>query len=418
MGLVFLLASVLVLGYGGVLFVYALTGRPWALRTFFVFYIFLSGASFRTRAISDTSVDWQVALKLAIWGGGLLVGLVNYRSAFRLFRSRIGAWFGLWLLVVVLSVIYSGNLLFSAGGAAFLIGNVLFSAAVVERTALDEFAKLLAITFGFGLLVGIAFFFLKPSVGVKESFSGGDLTNLRLAGVYGANVTGATASLLIGICTSLWYKKKLSFNWFVCGSGLGVACLIASADRGAMAAFFAAIVGTYILARRKVGVVFVSVIVGSIFSLILLDLYNLNINSILAHLTRSGTSEELYTLTGRLSIWVYSMENILRSPFLGYGFGGVRSVLMNAGSVWTATHAHNFVLQNLLSTGLLGSFFLIRLLYLQLKATYVNHINVIDYIFLFIFVYGVTASVISLQPSVVLTLWVLTVFWRSKVDLE
>jgi len=157
MSIVFLLAFVVVLGYGGIVFVFALIGRPWALRTFFVFYIFLSGASFRTRAISDTSVDWQVALKLAIWGGGLLVGLVNYRSAFQLFRSRIGAWFGAWIVVVVLSVLYSGNLLFSAGGAAFLIGNVLFSAAVVERTALDGFAKLLATIFAFGLLVGIAF---------------------------------------------------------------------------------------------------------------------------------------------------------------------------------------------------------------------------------------------------------------------
>jgi O-antigen ligase len=412
MELIFFLGGGLILASGSTVLLYSLLGRLWALQLFFVFYIFISGATFRLREMGDMSVDWHVALKLCVWGAGLLVGLFNYRSTLRLLQQKVGKWFGAWILVAVVSVVYSPNFFLSAGGAIFLIGTVMLSATVVERTSLEKFAKILAATFVLGLVVGILFYFIKPSIGKHGAGV------IRLSGVYGANLTGATAGMLTGICTSLWYKKRIRFYSFFLGASLGFFCLIASVSRGAIGAFVISGIGTVILARRKFGTAFTVSLVAAMSGVILWELLGLNLDSVVAIISRSGSAEEIYNLTGRLTLWVISIKLIVQAPIIGYGFGGARAVLVEGlkGSTWSTTHAHNFLLQNTIMLGVVGLLLLLGILYYQIKGVVDYHLPSIDFVTIYILVYGMTTSIISKQPTVMLTIWFSTVLWRSKTQ--
>ncbi len=75
-------------------------------------------------------------------------------------------------------------------------------------------------------------------------------------------------------------------------------------------------------------------------------------------LTRSGDAQEVATLTGRTRVWKSVVEVVPERPIIGHGAGSspeVVSELVRDGRIsWPALHAHNAVLQVLLTGGVTG----------------------------------------------------------------
>jgi exopolysaccharide production protein ExoQ len=73
--------------------------------------------------------------------------------------------------------------------------------------------------------------------------------------------------------------------------------------------------------------------------------------------TNAGDQAE--TLTGRLGIWVYFLENSLEQPWIGHGFHSVWKVVPLFSEDFEARHAHNELLQQFYAYGVAGvvSFF-------------------------------------------------------------
>jgi O-antigen ligase len=72
----------------------------------------------------------------------------------------------------------------------------------------------------------------------------------------------------------------------------------------------------------------------------------------------SNAGNQAETLTGRLGIWAFVLERALEQPWIGHGFHSFRNVIPPFGD-FEAWHAHNELLQQFYTYGLLGIVLLI-----------------------------------------------------------
>ncbi len=102
--------------------------------------------------------------------------------------------------------------------------------------------------------------------------------------------------------------------------------------------------------RSKVWLVLGSVVVLAVFSSLLSSYYTVY--------TTAGNSPE--TLTGRLGIWTYILNEAIQQPWFGHGFHSVWKVIPPFGD-FEARHAHNEWLQQFYAYGVVGLVLLIGL---------------------------------------------------------
>ena len=102
--------------------------------------------------------------------------------------------------------------------------------------------------------------------------------------------------------------------------------------------------------RSKVWLVLGSVFVLAVFSSLLSSYYTVY--------TTAGNSPE--TLTGRLEIWAYILNEAIQQPWFGHGFHSVWKVIPPFGD-FEARHAHNEWLQQFYAYGVVGVVLLIGL---------------------------------------------------------
>jgi exopolysaccharide production protein ExoQ len=102
--------------------------------------------------------------------------------------------------------------------------------------------------------------------------------------------------------------------------------------------------------RSKVWLVVASIVTLAVFWSLLSSYYTVY--------TTAGNSPE--TLTGRLGIWAYILEEAIQQPWIGHGFHSVWKVIPPFGD-FEARHAHNEWLQQFYAYGVVGPVLLIGL---------------------------------------------------------
>ena len=102
--------------------------------------------------------------------------------------------------------------------------------------------------------------------------------------------------------------------------------------------------------RSKVWLVVASIVTLTVFWSLLSSYYTVY--------TTAGNSPE--TLTGRLGIWAYILEEAIQQPWIGHGFHSVWKVIPPFGD-FEARHAHNEWLQQFYAYGVVGPVLLIGL---------------------------------------------------------
>lgn len=93
--------------------------------------------------------------------------------------------------------------------------------------------------------------------------------------------------------------------------------------------------------------------------------------------SRSGGAQEIVSFTGRSDIWLACLELIRDKPWIGYGLGSVRVELPKVfEDQWgnTAATAHNFVLESLITVGVVGTIPLL-LVFVVTTVGLVRHMN-------------------------------------------
>lgn len=304
-----------------------------------------------------SAFDPQTLLKMVVYLVLLAYAAMHgLRSAF---RHSSTALFLVYAVFALMSSSYSTTRLLAVGGGLALVGTALTAATVSTWTRCElQRAWTLIFVLASAIVVGsLALYIVAPSFAVATHVAGEG----RVRGLTGApNSLGQIAAMAcIGAVYVATTSQRRALRalaaigllfsagmLLLTGSrtalfGLGVSLLLPSLMRGA--------VGLTVLA---------SVIAGSLVAVAYPDLVHAVVVAVAAGFSRTGHAAEITTFTGRIEIWRACVAIWWLAPWLGYGLGSPRTVIPDAWSFrWGGStgSAHNFLLESLLSFGVVGT---------------------------------------------------------------
>lgn len=381
-------------------------GGPKTMLALFLVIIFVTDLSIRQRALSDASVDPQNLVKMAIWGSGLLVALMNWRYVREALREPAVALMVLLTLWFVVTSIYSPIRMYSFGSAVAFLSVVLFG--VVVRRVVPA-PLLLRGTIGlltFMLIVGLVLYAVVPDRAMAEMEGG---TIRRLAAPFGTPNSLGRASALVVVLAVLARMAGV-LNWrsplLLMSVVSALACLYLSQSRTAMAALGLTLLTIYLVGRPRR--LLVAAILTALAALLVVVL-RVDVMDLLALVSRTGYVKEVTTLTGRTDIWAFAWSQIVQEPLLGYGHASSKLIfplLYRQYWGWTTTHAHNMWLQIWFTTGLVGVVLLAGIFVAQFRYWLQTRDVGSLALMVFVFIIGLAeAGHIAGAPSTLTAMW-------------
>jgi exopolysaccharide production protein ExoQ len=181
-------------------------------------------------------------------------------------------------------------------------------------------------------------------------------SDLRLGDeeLLGANQFGYACALAIFFAQYLIYTQSKQSRWKF-AAGFMAITLFRSLSKTTIVAFVAGetillILEKSISRKTKIMLVLATVVVIALASGLLIAYYDIY--------TNAGNQAE--TLTGRLGIWAYILNEAVDRPWIGHGFHSVWKVIPPFGD-FEARHAHNELIQQFYAYGVVGIFILVGL---------------------------------------------------------
>lgn len=370
--------------------------------------IVVTELSLRRRAYEDAGIDAQTLAKMAIWGVGLLVALLNWKVLREALREPATALLALTMVWFVGTAVYSPIRLYSFGSGIAMLGVVLFG-AVARRSVREAWllkgstAALTAL-----LLLGLALYVVAPERAMAPTEGG---TLLRLAAPFGTpNQLGRVAGLVIlFVCVGL-FRGVLGVRSLLVWVGLpaALACLYLSLSRTGFGAAVISLLVLYAVRRPMRGFIAAILLAAGVLVFVLLDF---RVSDLAALVSRTGRVSEIASMTGRTEIWSFVWSEILKEPILGYGYASTKLLIPTLYRTfwgWTTMHAHNMWLQTWFTTGLIGVGLLAATLAAQLA--YCRRSGDLESfaILVFVLIFGMTeAAHVAAAPSIVNVFWAL-----------
>jgi len=343
--------AAVVLAYG------LLRGSPAALLLQMSATVFLMQAVFRIRDYQDKDVDFQVILKIALWVLAAAVAVVHGRRWLAILLKPANLPALLFLLWLPVTAVVSSNPTYTLVSSFTILACVVFCACSFARLdRIDVFAAMIAAITLF-CIVSIIVYFAIPEFGHyvywvnEERYVSG-----RLSGIAGSANNMALISSLALVLTSLearafhrLHPLIIPVVFMICG-----AALVMTNSRTALLIAVVIIAMSFLLSWKRAYAVVFAASAGLILFAVLVPFGQ---EALLKAVSRSGSVGEVTSLTGRTEIWYAVLKLWEMRPWMGYGYGSSVFVLPDhAGDVgFTTSHAHNLLLQLLLTTGVIGA---------------------------------------------------------------
>lgn len=284
----------------------------------------------------------------------LLLGLALLLGADKLPASR--PWWILMLLsgFFLVASPWAVSPSVSVPDAALLLGASLLVGML--GVAIGALGVLRAVAGAASLLVLASFVTERWVESSSENVLGGDgLFGFdRVAGAFSdPNMFGQTAAAgVLAAALLLTHQRRVGVA-AVCGA-LCLVGLAASQSRTAVVALAVALFVAAVRTQRARLLSVVGLLIVVVFLAALPGIGSFGTES----LTRSGDANEVATLTGRTRVWQAVVEVVPDRPVIGHGAGSSPEVLserIREGRIsWPALHAHNGLLQVLLTGGVAG----------------------------------------------------------------
>jgi exopolysaccharide production protein ExoQ len=320
----------------------------------------------RQGALDVGALDAQVIAKGAFWMCVLPLSLVVCSKA--MLSSPVPRAFLVYASMATISMAWSPLPLYAAGGAVALLSLALLAGACVNLD-LPEWDRVLKWLFFVATAMAAAsviLYFVAPEY-ARDYVSAGDG---RLRGVTGSpNSLGPIVGigLIAGFHMLPTGKTRLQ-RWSLWAAlAINSTAMLLTNSRSALIAVIAAVVGAWLL-KRFVAVFFalgsLVVVAFAFVSGVAADL----MHSAMSLVSRSDDPSEVLSFTGRTDIWMALLPVIADHPVLGYGLGSPRVVVENAyEGPWGQRYgeSHNWLLETLVSFGLLGTIVLLVLMTLM-----------------------------------------------------
>jgi O-antigen ligase len=324
--------------------------------TFLVVLAFVNDGLFRVREPGDIGLDWQNAMKLALWAGAFAIGVCRLPRSYQILCGPTYLWVFVYISYALTSCIFSASPGYSFGTAMGLVGMPLFGAAL----AVTAGEKPILVAFMLSLLVflvlGWGAYFAVPELGRSLFITSRGTVVERICGLAGqANALGNVLAVFLAVLFLLWLRGHLSI--WICTplAAFGVMTLLAADSRTALLALLIGIAA--ITVRRSVWLWGTSSLAGIGILLIGMSIPLRDLLGLTSGLSRSGDPTELFTLTGRTEIWEYAWTKIVLNPWVGYGYNASKFILPDFDGLpgLKIDEAHNMLLQNLLAVGIIGT---------------------------------------------------------------
>ncbi|MDA8231071.1 MAG: O-antigen ligase family protein [Magnetospirillum sp.] len=390
-----------------------LAGERWAFVVALAVLLFVTDASFRARNWADKSWDWQVLMKGVVWLGCGVAGVMRMPSVLKLVAEPPG-WLALtFLLIMAASSLWSPTPNYSfLASASFLM---MFPFAFACADMLDDKDLLLAMALGCGAIVLPSLAIAPFAMGVSGTSPGSTGEPDRLRGLTDHPIPLAEiSSLFTYACLALRVRSRRGgarFLLLVLGCAGAVTALLTH-SRIPVMAMVASVLG--FVSYRKGGALLMGPVLLVCAGLVLMmesvaGFANFLPRDLLELVSRSGSSNEILSLSGRLVIWPYAIDRIWDAPFLGHGHASGMEVFKGF-APWKITHAHNAYLQALLYVGLAGTLPLLGTLFAQLRMFMRRPEAPRDILLLYAMLSGITEqSMLSNMPSSSVILWMVAI---------
>jgi O-antigen ligase len=341
---------------GLVLFLGVLRGNRYAVFLYLFAAIFLVQAVFRVREYQDKDVDFQVIIKIAVWLSVAALAIYHIRNWLRILLIPSNFPWMVFLLWILATTIVSPAPAYTAVSVFTVIACVLFSAYLFSIfDEVEIFATIVAAITLF-CIVSLIVYFAIPQFGHYVFWQNGErFVSPRLAGIAGSANNMALIAAFSVVASGLYAREFHRMNvFFAPVSGLiALICLVMTQSRGALVWALAILFIVYMLHWRRV---YAAVLVFSLGLLAFAALIPKGEGFLLKMASRSGSVGEVTSFTGRTEIWHTVLQLAAAEPWMGYGYASSVFVLPQHASTigFTTSHAHNIILQLLLTTGIIG----------------------------------------------------------------
>jgi O-antigen ligase len=389
-----------------------ISGRQWAWIAFLALYIFLSEVNLRTRPIGAGGLDWQVAMKLAVWFGGTFLAMLRINAVIELLRTPIGAVTLCLMGFMMLSAAWAPDPADTLVSSILLLCTLLFAMAMVTGLSVRDILIGLSIGYCAIVLPSLAISPFAPSFAPVNADSLGEADRLRGFTTHPVSLA-AICSMLMVCCASLMFylpKRRIILAGIIV---LALATLMLSQSR---MAFVAVLVSGFVFWLRirpgaswliPIGVLAATIVTLTTASV---GLENVLPKELVKLVSRSGDINELLTLTGRSSIWDFTLQQIAEAPILGHGHNSAETIFLERFLFFTVTHAHNLILQSLFSVGMVGTLFLVTILVIQLRTFLLSPDLFRDVMLLTLLVSGITETAFYTRlPGTLSIIWMFTI---------
>lgn len=398
----------------GLVLLYACAGSTAAIVAYLFVLAFVNDALFRVREPGDIGLDWQNAMKFALWSGAGLIGVCRLSGAATVFRRPTVVISVLYLTSNILSSIYSAAPTYSFGTAFGMLSMLLLASAlsqVPERIMLLYTSLSLALFVAAGWVV----YFAIPEIGRSPFITADGSLIERMCGLAGQpNALGCVLAVYLGLVFLMWWRGHFSLFVVAPLLGFGIVTLLAADSRTALLAWMVGVAA--VVVRRSLWVWGASLLSLTAGIILLAAVPFRTLAGLSGGLSRSGDPTELFTLTGRTEIWAFVWDKILLQPWFGYGYNSSKFILPEFRGLpgLQVDEAHNTLLQNLLGTGIVGTTPLVVLTVLQL-VLYVRSPDSFRDLFLFMaLIWGVTVAGAFGSTPTVMTLAVFASLMRPE----
>lgn len=376
----------------GVLAAGTVRGVPWAVAALLALALLGLSLNFRTRGVGEVGLDWQNGAKLATWLALATAAFLRRRDFAPLLRDPCYALAWAYAAVALASTGWSQTPSYTAANALGMVaylGLAGFAAVrMPEAAALRIMIAAISVLAAAALVGGIIApdIAWSPPSDVEVSY--------RLEGFSGhPNALGQQAAVLCLLVVAARRVRAIGRFAFLAALTIGLATLLASRSRFALAAFLASWAFVALRSRPSGRAVIagaaVLALVAGIFAAILPPS---EIDSLFGGISRTGNASEIMTLTGRTDLWAAASELVSHAPLFGWGFTGTEGMLIDylpRSFVGATVNPHNMTMQTLMSLGFIGSLPAFALFTLLGVRAFTHPDDLRDQVALFVLIDGI-----------------------------
>lgn len=375
---------------------------------------------FRPAADANFGLDPQLFLRLGICMVCGLYGITYWRASYSFLLSFPGAWVLILCGWATLTIPVAESPAYAAASSLVLWCVALFVPAVLAQLGKRRVLLTLFASLAVFLVLACVLYVLVPSIGRSAYLVDGEI-QYRVG--KDAQQLGLQSVWLIVVSLVLGMRRELRPALVAAAIGVAIVTIGLAQSRTSLVAAVVVLAFAFLTRARRQHILAGWLLAVAIGSAVLwgyaCGLFTIHGTEVLSSISRTGTQEEIFNVTGRTEFWPYVLQKIGESPLWGHGYGCARQALYGFNgegySYGELHHAHNTILNTALTTGFVGVMIFCAMLLSLFDGLLRKRELFPSIAFLAVAVCGLTESLLfGPMPRSHTVLWIFALYWHQS----